>query len=75
LQAPVVINTLLQRPECAALAQRFHQERIEQLFLRFARIGRDFYAQEQSRATGAFWAARRTWPDAQPIHAQPPGAR
>ncbi|MCE1117973.1 MULTISPECIES: flavin-dependent monooxygenase QhpG [Pseudomonas] len=70
LQAPVVINTLLQRPESAALAQRFHQERIEQLFLRFARIGRDFYAQEQARATGAFWAARREWPDAQPIHAQ-----
>ncbi|MCP8634483.1 FAD-dependent monooxygenase [Pseudomonas mosselii] len=70
LQAPVVINTLLQRPEHAAQALRFHQERIEQLFLRFARIGRDFHDQEQSRATAAFWAARREWPDTQPIHAQ-----
>ncbi|QXH58766.1 flavin-dependent monooxygenase QhpG [Pseudomonas maumuensis] len=70
LQAPVVINTLLRRPEHAALAQRFHQTRIEQLFLRFARIGRDFYAQEQLRASAAFWAARRAWPDAQPVHAQ-----
>ncbi|WP_194790657.1 NAD(P)/FAD-dependent oxidoreductase [Pseudomonas sp. UFMG81] len=69
LQAPVVINTLLRRPDRAALAQRFHQTRIEQLFLRFARIGRDFYAQEQVRATGTFWAARRAWPDALPIHA------
>lgn len=68
LQAPVVINTLLRCPQRAALAQRFHQQRVEQLFLRFARIGRDFYAQEQARAEGPFWARRRQWPDAQPIH-------
>ncbi|PSS58693.1 NAD(P)/FAD-dependent oxidoreductase [Pseudomonas sp. BBP2017] len=68
LQAPAVINTLLRCPPRAALAQRFHQQRIEQLFLRFARIGRDFYAQEQTRAAGPFWARRRQWPDAQPVH-------
>ncbi|WP_191832942.1 NAD(P)/FAD-dependent oxidoreductase [Pseudomonas fluorescens] len=68
LQAPAVINTLLRCPQRAALARRFHQQRIEQLFLRFARIGRDFYAQEQARAAGLFWARRRQWPDAQPIH-------
>ncbi len=32
LQAPVVINTLLRRPERAGLARQFHQQRIEQLF-------------------------------------------
>ncbi|UVL21460.1 tryptophan 7-halogenase [Pseudomonas sp. B21-023] len=69
LQAPVVINTLLQRPGQAAVAQRFHQTRIEQLFLRFARIGRDFYAQEAQRGEQPFWARRRCWPDAQPLHA------
>jgi hypothetical protein len=68
LQAPAVINTLLRCPQRAALARCFHQQRIEQLFLRFARIGRDFYAQEQARAAGLFWARRRQWPDAQPIH-------
>ncbi|MFJ4065777.1 NAD(P)/FAD-dependent oxidoreductase [Pseudomonas sp. NPDC089996] len=68
LQAPVVINTLLRRPERAALAKQFHQQRIEQLFLRFARIGRDFYGQEQRRAGLAFWARRQGWPDAQPLH-------
>lgn len=68
LQAPAVINTLLRCPQRAALARSFHQQRIEQLFLRFARIGRDFYAQEQARADGVFWARRRQWPDAQPIH-------
>jgi hypothetical protein len=68
LQAPVVVNTLLHRPERAALAKRFHQQRVEQLFLRFARIGRDFYGQEQARAGLGFWARRQGWPDAQPLH-------
>ena len=68
LQAPVVVNTLLRKPERAALAKRFHQQRVEQLFLRFARIGRDFYGQEQTRAGLAFWGRRRGWPDAQPLH-------
>ncbi|MDH0646925.1 tryptophan 7-halogenase [Pseudomonas sp. GD03858] len=69
LQAPMVINTLLQRPERAALAQRFHQARVEQLFLRFARIGRDFYAQEAQRGAQPFWARRQGWPDTQALHA------
>ncbi|QRI86574.1 tryptophan 7-halogenase [Pseudomonas putida] len=68
LQAPVVINTLLRRPERAELARQFHQQRVEQLFLRFARIGRDFYAQEQRRVGQPFWARRQGWPDAQPLH-------
>ncbi|MFJ4156779.1 NAD(P)/FAD-dependent oxidoreductase [Pseudomonas sp. NPDC089752] len=68
LLAPVVINTLLRRPERAALARQFHQQRVEQLFMRFARIGRDFYGQEQARAGQPFWARRREWPDAQPLH-------
>jgi 2-polyprenyl-6-methoxyphenol hydroxylase-like FAD-dependent oxidoreductase len=70
LQAPVVINTLLGKPERAALAQRFHQQRVEQMFLRFARIGRDFYADEQRWAEQPFWRARRQWPDAQVAHAE-----
>lgn len=68
LQAPVVINTLLRRPGRAALARQFHQQRVEQLFLRFARIGRDFHGQEQGRAEQPFWARRQGWPDSQPLH-------
>ncbi|WP_085588466.1 NAD(P)/FAD-dependent oxidoreductase [Pseudomonas sp. B14(2017)] len=68
LQAPVVINTLLRRPERAGLARQFHQQRIEQLFLRFARIGRDFYGQEQVRVGQPFWARRQGWPDMQALH-------
>jgi flavin-dependent dehydrogenase len=68
LQAPAVIHTLLSRPERAPLALRFHQQRIEQLFMRFARTGRDFYALEQRWAARPFWEARRLWPDEEPIH-------
>jgi flavin-dependent dehydrogenase len=69
LQAPAVIHTLMSRPERTALALRFHQRRIEQLFARFARTGREFYALEQRWATRPFWQARRLWPDEQPAHA------
>ncbi|MGV8861761.1 MAG: FAD-dependent monooxygenase [Pseudomonas sp.] len=68
LQAPVVINTLLRAPERATLAQQFHRQRVEQLFLRFARIGRDFYADEQRWQDQPFWKARRQWPDAELAH-------
>lgn len=68
LQAPAVIATLLHDPERAALARSFHQQRIEQLFYRFARIGRDFHAQETRWAEQAFWQVRRQWPDEQALH-------
>lgn len=69
LQAPAVINTLLQHPQRAELARRFHQQRVAQLFLRFARTGRDFYALERRWAEQPFWQARSAWPDAEPMHA------
>lgn len=71
LQAPAVINTILTRPESSHLALGFHQQRIEHLFLRFARTGRDFYALEQHSAAEGFWATRSAWPDAAPLHAAP----
>ncbi|MFT0212314.1 tryptophan 7-halogenase [Pseudomonas sp. F1_0610] len=68
LQAPAVIHTLLSKPEHKKLAQSFHQSRIENLFMRFARLGRDFYAQEQQWQSNPFWQKRSTWPDNQPMH-------
>ena len=68
LQAPAVIATLLHDPARAELARQFHQERVGGLFHRFARIGRDFYAQESRWAEEPFWAPRRRWPDAAPAH-------
>ena len=68
LQAPAVAATLRHDPARAALARRFHQQRIEHLFYRFARIGRDFYAQETAWADQPFWQQRRGWPDAEPLH-------
>ncbi len=69
LQAPAVVATLRHDPAQARLAQQFHQHRIAHLFYRFARIGRDFYAQETRWAQSPFWAARLGWPDAEPLHA------
>ncbi len=68
LQAPMVVHTLLNHPADAPHARRFHTERVQGLFQRFARIGRDFYAQEARWAGEPFWAARRAWPDALPAH-------
>lgn len=70
LQAPAVIHTLLRFPARAALARTFHRQRIEHLFFRFARIGRDFYAGEDRWPTQPFWQARRGWPDAEPLHGE-----
>lgn len=67
LQAPAVINTLLQQPENAPLAKQFYQQRVDHLFHRFARIGRDFYASE-ARWDNPFWITRRSWPDSEPLH-------
>ncbi|MGL1834711.1 flavin-dependent monooxygenase QhpG [Rhodocyclaceae bacterium SMB388] len=68
LQAPAVINTLMRRPDAAALAAQFHRERIRGLFLRFARIGRDFCRLETQWAERPFWSRRRHWPDVEPAH-------
>lgn len=70
LQAPAVINTLLTHPERRDLALRFHQQRVEHLFWRFARLGRDFYLEERRWADEPFWQARRQWPDAEPVHGE-----
>ncbi len=68
LQAPAVIATLCERPAQAALAMAFHRERIMALFMRFARIGRDFYALETRWPAHPFWVDRRAWPDTLPSH-------
>jgi len=68
LQAPAVINTLLQHPDKRSLAKQFYQQRVDHLFHRFARIGRDFYASEERWWDNPFWASRRNWPDNQPLH-------
>ncbi len=69
LQAPMVVHTLLRHPGDAAVARRFHQERVAGLFDRFARIGRDFYAQESRWPESPFWVKRRSWPDTLHAHA------
>ena len=70
LIAPAVINTLLQKPANGGLARDFYRQRLEQLFYRFARIGRDFYQLENRWRESVFWQARSRWPDLLPAHPQ-----
>ena len=67
--AAPVINTILRRPQDAAVARRFYEERVRLAFARFARIGRDFYRLEQRWPGAPFWQVRRGWPDDLPAHA------
>lgn len=52
-----------------ALARRFLGQRATDLFLRQARIGRDFIRAETARAAAPFWRARSGFPDDAPAHA------
>lgn len=70
LAAPAVVNTLLQYPEDRPIAEAFYQRRVEHLFLRFARTGRDFYRLEQRWPEEHFWCQRRNWPDDEPSHSE-----
>jgi hypothetical protein len=68
LVAPSIINTIIQSPQRAELAERFYNDRLEHTFQRFARIGRDFYALEQRWPDHHFWRKRARWPDQEPAH-------
>ena len=70
LVAPAVINTILKRPEDADLAKQFYRQRLQHLFYRFARIGRDFYQSEARWENSSFWRDRRCWPDQLAVHPQ-----
>lgn len=69
LVAPAVINTLIKRPSAADLAQQFYQDRLHHLFMRFARLGRDFYRQSVGRPDSDYWYDRQAWPDDEAAHA------
>jgi flavin-dependent dehydrogenase len=68
LALAATVHTLLARPDNTAIARRFYRERVESDFLRMARIGRDFYRQEQRWPEPAFWYERSRWPDDEPAH-------
>ncbi len=68
LIAPAIVNTWLHKPHNYALAQQFYRQRINHSFMRFARMGRDFYQLEQQWPQQQFWLQRRKWPDTRPAH-------
>ena len=70
LVAPPVINTLLQYPPDSQLAMEFYRDRVRHTFLRFARLGRDFYRLETRWPGSDFWRQRQLWPDELPAHGE-----
>ena len=63
LIAPVVINTILNKPQNKTLAETFYYQRLHHLFYRHSRVGRDFYKMESRWQEHPFWQERRKWPD------------
>ncbi len=68
LIAPIVINTILNKPQSKVLAEEFYFDRLHHLFYRFCRVGRDFYKMESRWQEHPFWQARSAWPDQQVAH-------
>ena len=64
LMAPPIARAILDGR--ADLARDFYRDRVVETFWRQARIARDFYAAPGH--DGAFWRARRSWPDGEPAH-------
>lgn len=59
---PYVIHTVLVRNESdTGIASVFYKERVNDLFNRYSRTGRDFYRSEE-KFNGDFWTQRRSWP-------------
>lgn len=68
LSAPAVINTVLLKSEHKHIAQKFFRERVNHSFMRFARMGRDFYRLEHQWPESEFWQQRNHWPDTKATH-------
>lgn len=70
LAADAVRRTLAVGPDRKGrdLARRFLVQRGQDIFLRQARIGRDFIRAETGRAALRFWRARAGFPDDAPAH-------
>jgi flavin-dependent dehydrogenase len=58
LQAAVVVNTVLARPENAALAMSFYQDRQSEKLVRHCRASAGFYAEKAAMSDQPFWHDR-----------------
>jgi flavin-dependent dehydrogenase len=75
LAATAVRRSLAARPGAAteALARRFLADRMEEVFLRQSRVGRDFIRIMAPFREAPFWARRQDFPDNAPLHAASAG--
>ncbi|XPV69130.1 MAG: NAD(P)/FAD-dependent oxidoreductase [Halarcobacter sp.] len=59
--APYVINTILNREKNKEIAIDFYKKRVNYIFEKFSKVGKDFYSLEKRFKTD-FWIKRQTWP-------------
>jgi len=70
LISPYVINTILKgNKEDKKAAKEFFVSRVEDIFYRYTRLGREFYEKEKQFNT-KFWMDRSSWPDLKESHKQ-----
>jgi len=63
LISPYVVHTLLEgKEEDKTAAKEFFSQRVNDIFYRYARMGREFYSNELQFNT-SFWIDRGKWPD------------
>lgn len=68
LISPYIIHTLLYgEEEDKNAAKEFFTTRVEDIFYRYTRMGREFYSQEQQYES-EFWKERAIWPDNKDSH-------
>lgn len=60
--APYVVNTILNKQENKQVAIDFYKKRVNYIFDKFSKVGKDFYTME-TRFKSKFWEERQSWPN------------
>jgi len=59
--AAIVVNTILHKKENLQIAIEFYKERVNFIYEKFTKIGKEFYCLEK-RFDSDFWKIRQNWP-------------
>ena len=60
--ASIVVNTILNKKENSQTAIEFYKERVNFIYEKFTKVGKEFYCLEE-RFTSSFWNERQNWPN------------
>jgi len=60
--AAIVVNTILNKKENKQRAIKFYKERVDFIYEKFTKVGKEFYCLEE-RFDSSFWKQRQNWPE------------